>query len=423
MTTAETTSTGPLSGIRVLDLSRVLAGPWATQILGDLGADVVKVERPGQGDDTRSWGPPWLETEDGDLSGYFLACNRNKRSLAVDIATPEGADIVRKLAIEADVVVENFKVGALARYGLDFESLRDINPRLIYCSITGFGQDGPYAERGGYDFLVQGMGGLMSITGPESGEPTKVGVPVIDLFTGLYAVIAIQAALRHRELTGEGQSIDCALLDTSVAILANQGMNWLVGQRIPKPLGNGHPNVVPYRTFEAADGHLIVAVGNNGQFRALCRLLGRTDLGEHPDYASNAGRVANRAALEEALAFEIAGYRSADLLERMNAAGIPGGPINRLDQVFADPQVGAREMVQSFPLDCGTSDSDRTLQLTRFPARLSASPASIRSLPQALGSDSVAILARLGLDRHAIEKLEMKGVVATPVTAATREEA
>lgn len=423
MTTAETTSIGPLSGIRVLDLSRVLAGPWATQILGDLGADVVKVERPGPGDDTRTWGPPWLETEDGDLSGYFLACNRNKRSLAVDIATPEGADIVRQLAIGADVVVENFKVGTLARYGLDCESLREINPRLIYCSITGFGQDGPYAERGGYDFLVQGMGGLMSITGPESGEPTKVGVPVVDLFTGLYAVIAIQAALRHRESTGKGQSIDCALLDTSVAILANQGMNWLVGQRIPKPLGNGHPNVVPYRTFETADGHLIVAVGNDGQFRALCRLLGRADLAEHPDYASNAGRVVHRKALEEALALEIAGYCSADLLERMNAAGIPGGPINRLDQVFADPQVEAREMVQSFPLDRGTSGSDRSLKLTRFPARLSASPASIRSLPPALGADSIAILAGLGLDLHAIEKLAMKGVVATPVTAATREEA
>lgn len=417
MTREDKSQSGPLSGIRVLDLSRVLAGPWATQVLGDLGADVVKIERPGPGDDTRTWGPPWLETEDGPLSGYFLACNRNKRSLAVDIAVPEGAHIVRKLALEADVVVENFKVGALARYGLDYESLRRINPRLIYCSVTGFGQDGPYAERGGYDFLVQGMGGLMSITGPETGEPTKVGVPVVDLFTGLYAVIAIQAALRHRDVTGEGQAIDCALLDTCVAILANQSMNWLVGGHIPKPLGNGHPNVVPYRTFAAADGHLIVAIGNDGQFRAFCRLLGRDDLAKHPDYASNAGRVANRVVLEEALASEIAGYGSADLLERMNAAGIPGGPINRLDQVFSDPQVEARRLVERFGAETGSE-----MRLTRFPARLSASPTSIRSLPQQLGAASGEILVTLGFGRETIDDLKQRGIVGMLETAPAREE-
>ncbi|MDH0126760.1 CoA transferase [Brucella intermedia GD04153] len=408
---------GPLSGLRVLDLSRVLAGPWATQILGDLGADVVKIEKPDQGDDTRTWGPPWQETKEGSLSGYFLACNRNKRSLAVDIATQEGADIVRQLAGECDIVVENFKVGALARYGLDYESLREINSRLIYCSITGFGQYGPYAERGGYDFLVQGMGGLMSITGPESGEPTKVGVPVVDLFTGLYAVVAIQAALRHRDRTGEGQSIDCALLDSSVAVLANQAMNWLVGSHIPRPMGNGHPNVVPYRTFAAADGHLIVAIGNDGQFRAFCRLIEREDLATNPDYLNNAERVKHRTVLEKILEEEIARYKSADLLVKMNEAGVPGGPINRIDQVFADPHVKAREMVETHILAQG-----QTVELTRFPARLSASPAAIRSVPQHLGASSAEILTDMGFDAHSIENLNQKGVVGLPRAAVVREE-
>lgn len=377
----------------------------------------MKIEKPGQGDDTRSWGPPWLESEQGGFSAYFLACNRNKRSLAVDIATADGADIVRRLAMEADIVVENFKVGGLSRYGLDYESLRRLNPRLIYCSITGFGQDGPYAGWGGYDFLVQGMGGLMSVTGAEGGEPTKVGVPVVDLFTGLYAVIAIQAALRHGDHTGEGQHIDCALLDFTVAVLANQGMNWLVGGRVPKPMGNGHPNVVPYGTFSAADGHIILAIGNDGQFKAFCTLIGRGALADHPDYARNAGRVANRVALETALAVEIAGYRSADLLERMTVAGVPGGPINRLDQVFADPQVEARRMVETFALEDG-----KAIQLTRFPAKLSASPASIRSPPHALGADSADILAGIGLSGDDVRDLQNKGIVAVQVARDAREE-
>lgn len=398
----------PLAGIRVLDLSRVLAGPWATQILGDLGAEVIKIERPGAGDDTRSWGPPWLDDE-GGASGYYLATNRNKRSLAVDISRPEGAALVRRLAADCDIVVENFKVGALARYGLDHAELRAINSRLIYCSITGFGQDGPYAELGGYDFLVQAMGGLMSVTGPLGGEPTKVGVPVIDLLTGLYAVIAIQAALRHRDATGEGQYVDCALLDTAVAILANQGMNYLVGGQVPQPMGNAHPNVVPYRPFRASDGHVIVAVGNDGQFRALCQVLGRPDLAADPAYASNSLRVANRVELEAALEAEIAARPAAPLLAQMETAGVPGGPINRLDQVFADPQVVARGMVESF-----AREGLPPVRLTRFPARLSASPARIRALPPGLGADGRAVLRAFCLTDDEIAALVDDGVVTLP---------
>lgn len=401
-------TTLPLAGIRVLDLSRVLAGPWATQILGDLGAEVIKIERPGAGDDTRSWGPPWLDGE-GGASGYYLATNRNKRSVAVDIARPEGAALVRRLAAGCDILVENFKVGALARYGLDYAALKAINPRLIYCSITGFGQDGPYAERGGYDFLVQAMGGLMSVTGPLGGEPTKVGVPVIDLLTGLYAVIAIQAALRHRDATDEGQHVDCALLDTSVAILANQGMNYLVGGTVPQPMGNAHPNVVPYRPFRAADGHVIVAVGNDGQFRALCRVLDRPDLAADPAYASNSARVANRVALEAVLEAEIATRPAAPLLAAMEAVGVPSGPINRLDQVFADPHVVARGMVESI-----SREGQSPMRLTRFPARLSASPARIRSLPPDLGADGAEVLRRFGLSEADIANLAEAGVIGGP---------
>lgn len=407
----------PLAGIRVLDLSRVLAGPWATQILGDLGADVIKIERPGTGDDTRHWGPPWLDGAEG-VGAYYLACNRNKRSVAVDIARPEGAALIRRLAAGCDVVVENFKVGDLARYGLDQASLRAVNPRLICCSISGFGQDGPYAERGGYDFLIQAMGGLMSLTGPEDGEPTKVGVPVIDLFTGLYAAIAIQAALRHRDLTGEGQSIDCALLDTAVAILANQGMNWLVGGQIPRPLGNRHPTVVPYRPFRAADGELIVAVGNDGQFRALCRVLGRMDLAEDPANRSSAARQANRVALEAALEAEIARRHRDELLDAMRRAGVPGGPINRLDQVFADPQVIARAMVQPVARPDGPD-----LPLTRMPVRMSASPPAIRRPPPTrIGQDSLEVLAEMGLERSEIGDLVARNVVVPPADAGAGEE-
>ncbi|MFA5538356.1 MAG: CaiB/BaiF CoA-transferase family protein [Gemmobacter sp.] len=400
---------GALRGLRVLDLSRVLAGPWAAQTLGDLGAEVIKVERPGMGDDTRGWGPPYLDdtTEGDDLfSAYYLCCNRNKRSVAVDFSRPEGAELIRRLALQCDVVIENFKVGALRRYGLDQESLLALNPRLVYCSITGFGQDGPYNRRGGYDFLIQGMGGLMSVTGPAPGQPgagpTKVGVAVTDLFTGLYAVIAILAALRHRDETGQGQHIDCALLDTSVAILANQGMNWLVGGKVPQPMGNSHPNVVPYRNFPVADGELIIAVGNDRQFRGLCRILGDETLADRPEYATNPARLAHR--------------KRGDVLAAMEAAGVPGGPINRIDEVFDDPQVRARAMVEQH-----TTNSGRPLPLTRFPARLSTTPASIRRPPPALGEHTGSVLTEvLGLSPEDSASLSADGVIPGPAAPEVR---
>jgi len=400
--------TGALDQIKVLDLSRVLAGPWATQILGDLGAEVIKIERPGKGDDTRSWGPPGIDIEGESFSAYYLACNRNKRSLALDIAHPQGAEVIRRLAKEADIIVENFKVGTLARYGLGYQDLSRINPRLIYCSITGFGQTGPYAARGGYDFLIQGMGGLMSVTGETPEAPTKVGVPVIDLFTGLYATIAIQAALIHRATTGEGQHIDCALLDSSVGILSNQAMNWLVGHQVPKPMGNAHPTVVPYRTFAAKDGNLIVAVGSDSQFKALCKVLDRPDLSAAPDYATNDGRRRNRAVLEAELEKEIARWESAILLAAFDAAHVPGGPINRIDAVFADAQVQARGMVAR--VKSGTQD----LSLLRFPPVLSATPAAIRRPPPGLGENGQAVLEELGLSKAEITALADGGVVALP---------
>ncbi|MDR5652773.1 CaiB/BaiF CoA transferase family protein [Ruixingdingia sedimenti] len=399
-----------LSGIRVLDLSRVLAGPWAAQILGDLGAEVIKVEQPGRGDDTRAWGPPFIAAGEGPgqlFTGYYLACNRNKQAVAIDMSRPEGAGLIRRLAAESDVVIENFKVGGLAKYGLDYDSLRQVNPRLVYCSVTGFGQDGPYAPRGGYDFLIQALGGLMSVTGPDGGEPTKVGVPVVDIFTGLYATIAIQAALRHRDRTGEGQHIDCALLDTAITILANQGTNYLIGGTVPRPMGNAHPNVVPYRPFEVADGHVVVAVGNDGQFQALCRMLGRDDIAADPRFADNRGRVENRVALESLLAADLAPRPRAEVLAAMLSFGVPGGPINTVAQAFEDPQVIARGMLERHVTAAGTE-----LPLTRFPAVLSATPAQIRRLPPGLGADTDAVLGGLaGLDAAALAALRDRGVI------------
>ena len=328
----------PLAGLKVLELARILAGPWCGQLLADLGAEVVKVERPGSGDDTRSWGPPFAE--DGSAA-YFHACNRGKTSLPIDIATPEGQERVRALACETDVLIENFKVGGLAAYGLDYESLRAMNPRLIYCSITGFGQNGPYAARPGYDFIVQGMGGAMDLTGEPDGPPQKSGVAYADIFSGLYATTAILAALRGREATGAGCHIDLALLDTQVAVLANQAMNYFVTGEPPHRHGNAHPNIAPYQTFSVADGELIVAVGNDGQFRQLCALLG---LAEDVRFATNADRVANRAALDALLAGAMVLRTRDQLLSELAAAGIPAGPINDLAQVFADPQVIARGM-------------------------------------------------------------------------------
>jgi crotonobetainyl-CoA:carnitine CoA-transferase CaiB-like acyl-CoA transferase len=326
----------PLAGLKVIELARILAGPWAGQLLADLGAEVIKVERPGSGDDTRGWGPPFAA--DG-AAAYFHGCNRGKTSLAIDLETAEGQAAVRDLVRDADVLIENFKVGGLAKYGLDHANLAAINPRLIYCSITGFGQDGPYAARAGYDFMIQGMGGIMDLTGDPAGEPQKIGVAFADIFTGLYASNAILAALRGREATGAGCHIDMALLDVQVAVLANQAMNYLVGGEVPHRLGNAHPNIAPYQTFAVADGFVIVAVGNDGQFRRLCALLGR---GDEARFATNADRVRNRAALEALLAPAIGLRHRDEFLAALAAAGIPGGPINDVAQVFADPQVVAR---------------------------------------------------------------------------------
>jgi len=346
---------GPLAGLRVLELARILAGPWAGQLLADLGADVIKVERPGEGDDTRSWGPPFATDADGEAlgAGYYHSCNRGKRSVAVDMATPAGQDRIRALAANADVVIENFKVGGLARYGLDATSLLAAHPALIYCSITGFGQTGPYARRAGYDFIVQGMGGAMSITGEPDGPPQKSGVAYADVFTGVYASTAILAALRQRDATGLGAHIDMALLDTQVAVLGNQAVNWMISGRVPGRLGNGHANLVPYQSFATADGDVIIAVGNDRQFARLCRLLD-LPLDDDARFATNPARVVNRAVLIPIVAAATKGWSSAALLAALEAQGIPGGPVNRMDEVFADPQVVARGMQLAAGEQAGT---------------------------------------------------------------------
>ena len=341
----------PLEGIRVLDLSRVLAGPWCTQLLADMGAEVIKIERPGAGDDTRHWGPPWHEHGDQKVAAYFLAANRGKRSAAIDFARPEGAELVRKLAATSDIVVENFKVGGLRKFGLDAETLRAAHPRLVYASITGFGLDGPYADRAGYDYMIQGMGGLMSITGIPDGEPggqaMKVGVAVVDLFTGLYCSNAILAALHRRQATGEGCHIDSALFDTALAMLANQATNMLVSGRDPVRQGNAHPNIVPYQPFEAADQPIIIAVGNDRQFARLCEMLD-ADWASDPRFATNGARVAHREELIPLIAKRIAAKPAAEWLEQLEAAGIPAGPINRVSQALADRQAEHRGAVLRF---------------------------------------------------------------------------
>ncbi len=341
-----TAETLPLHGVRVLELARILAGPWAGQLLADLGADVIKVERPEGGDDTRQWGPPFVRDAAGEDLGaaYFHSCNRGKRSVAIDLATAEGQARVRALAADADVLIENFKVGGLSRYGLDAAALRGINPRLIYCSITGFGQTGPYAHRPGYDFIVQGMGGMMSITGEPDGPPQKGGVAYADILTGVYSVVAILAALRQRDATGRGAHIDMALLDTQVGVLANQALNWMVSGEVPHRMGNGHPNLVPYQSFGCADGEVIVAVGNDRQFARLCAVLDRGALASDPRFATNPARVLNREILLPMINAATASWKSAALYAELQANGIPAGPVNRIDQVFADPQVAARQM-------------------------------------------------------------------------------
>ncbi len=396
----------PLVGLKVLELARVLAGPWAGQVFADLGAEVIKVESPA-GDDTRRWGPPAIDNGDGTSdAAYFHACNRGKRSIIVDFRKQHGREIVHRLVARADVVIENFKVGGLVQFGLDYESLKAVNPAIVYCSITGFGQDGPYAPRPGYDFIIQAMGGLMDLTGAPDGEPQKVGVAYADLFTGLYAVVAIQAALAHRQVTGEGQHIDVALLDTQVAVLANQAMNYLATGTAPHRLGNAHPNIVPYQVFAAADGHLVVAVGNDAQFRQLVSVLGAPGLADNPLSATNEARVTNRAVLVPELARLIAPFTRADLLARLEKANVPAGPINTVAEVFADPQVVHRAMRVDLPHGSGAS-----LPSVRTPIVMSETPlVSDRASPM-LGEHTAAILAELGYDAADIERLVGDGAV------------
>lgn len=400
-----------LDGIKVLDLSRVLAGPWSTQILADFGADVFKVEHPQRGDDTRGWGPPFLKLPDGSddprESAYYLCANRNKRSAAIDMATPAGADLIRRLAVQADVLVENFKVGSLAKYGLDYASLAALNPRLIYCSVTGFGQDGPYAARGGYDFLAQGMGGLMSVTGEADGPPLKVGVAMADLATGMYATVSILAALRHAERTGQGQQIDISLLDTQIAMLANQASSYLVGGVVPERMGNRHPTVVPYTTFEATDGTVIIAIGNDGQFRAFCTEMGVPELGSDPRFAAASARVVNRDAIEALMRDLVAGETRSSLIARLEAAGVPVGPVNTVEDVFADPFVIARQTVHRFVREDGVE-----IPSVAYPGKLSATPADYRYHPPKTGEHSRELLGEwLGLGGTELDALEASGTV------------
>ena len=404
---------GALAGVRVLDLSRVLAGPWCTQTLADLGADVIKVERPGSGDDTRGWGPPFLKDRGGvdtAEAAYFLGANRNKRSITIDLSQPEGQDLVRRMADQADVLVENFKVGDMARYGLDAATLRARCPRLVYCSITGFGQTGPYQDRAGYDYAVQGIGGLMSVTGERDdlpgGGPQKVGVAVADLFTGMYATVAILAALRHRDATGEGQVIDMALLDTQVAMLANLGANYLVTKKAPRRAGNAHQNIVPYQVFEVEDGHLILAVGNDGQFQRFCAVAGCAELATDPRFAVNANRVRNRDVLVAQLAPVLRSRPRASWLSALEAAKVPCGPINDLADVFADPQVLARQMTAKV-----THPLAGDLELVASPMKLSATPVRMERAPPLLGQHTDEVLQGLGLGAEECARLRRAGVI------------
>ncbi|OHC65868.1 MAG: CoA-transferase [Rhodocyclales bacterium GWA2_65_19] len=404
---------GALSGLKVLDLSRVLAGPWASQLLGDLGAEVIKVEKPGGGDDTRGWGPPWLADGAGQATtdaAYFLCTNRNKRSLTVDITQPAGQAIVRELAAQSDVVLENFKVGGLAAYGLDYASLSALNPKLIYCSITGFGQDGPYAARAGYDFLIQGMGGLMSVTGRADDEqgagPQKVGVALTDILTGLYATVAIQAALAHRAQTGQGQQIDLALLDVQVACLANQAMNYLVSGTAPRRMGNGHPNIVPYQDFPTADGDMILAIGNDGQFARFCEIAGHGEWADDARFATNAARVRHRAALLPLLRQATVMKTTAEWIALLENAAVPCGPINDLAAVFADPQIVHRGLRVDLPHAAGG-----TAPQVANPIRLTATPIDYRRAPPRLGQDTEAVLRELGRSEATIAALRAAGIV------------
>ena len=405
---------GALSGIRVLDLSRVLAGPWAAQLLGDLGAEVIKVERPGAGDDTRTWGPPFVRDGAGEPTtdaAYYLCTNRNKRSITVDMQTPEGQRLLQELARQSDVVVENFKTGSLAQYGLDYATLSALNPRLVYCSITGFGQTGPYAQRAGYDFLIQGMGGLMSITGQPDGAPgagpMKVGVALTDILTGLYAANAIQAALHARARTGRGQYIDLALLDVGVACLGNQAMNYLHSGVAPQRMGNAHPNTVPYQDFPTADGHMILATGNDGQYARFCEAAGHPEWASDPRFARNTGRLQHRDVLIPLLRSATVQRTTADWIALLEKAGVPCGPINSIADVFADPQVRARGLQMAMP-HAGGAD----VALVANPIRLSDTPVQYREAPPQLGKHTRAVLHDiLKMNDEDIDALQSKGAL------------
>ena len=405
---------GALSHLRVLDLSRVLAGPWAGQILADLGAEVIMVERPGNGDDTRAWGPPFLKDAYGESTGeaaYYLSANRNKQSVTIDFTKPEGQRLVRELAAKSDILIENFKVGGLEAYGLDYASLKEVNPQLIYCSITGFGQTGPYAKRAGYDFMIQGLGGLMSLTGRPEGEegagPVKVGVALTDILTGLYATVAILAALAHRQHDGGGQHIDMALLDVQVACLANQAMNYLTTGVSPKRLGNAHPNIVPYQDFPTADGDFILTVGNDSQFRKFAEVAGQPGWADDPRFVSNKQRVANRAVLVPLIRQATVFKTTAQWVEQLEAVGVPCGPINEMAQVFADPQVQARGLAFELPHVLAG-----LVPQVGSPIRLSETPVEYRRAPPLLGEHTQEVLARvLGVTTVDLELLRQSGVL------------
>ncbi|WP_421706614.1 CaiB/BaiF CoA transferase family protein [Algihabitans sp.] len=404
--------TAPLAGLRVFDLTRILAGPTATQLLGDLGADVVKIERPGQGDDTRKWGPPFVKDAEGQdtaTAAYYLSANRNKRSLTVDIATEEGQTLARRIAAECDIFVENFKVGGLKRYGLDYDSIRQVKPDIIYCSITGFGQTGPYAPRAGYDYLAQGMGGIMSLTGEPEGEPIKVGVGIADIMCGMYAVSAILAALHHRTKTGEGQHIDLALLDSQVAWLSYEGLNYLTSGQVPKRQGNEHPNIVPYKVLPCADGYFILAVGNDGQFQRFCDFAGRPELAEDPRFVTNALRVRNRAELYPILEALTPSKTLTEWVEGLSARHVPSGAVNTLDRVFADPQIQQRGM----RIEMADAETLKgRLALIGNPIKFSRTPVDYRYPPPRMGQHSDELLKELlDLEDAEIAKLRKSGAI------------
>ncbi|MBO6855983.1 CoA transferase [Roseibium sp.] len=417
-------ASGALSGLVVLDLSRILAGPTCTQILGDLGAEVIKIERPGRGDDTRGWGPPFLKDGEGRETGesaYYLSSNRNKASVAIDLASPEGQQLIADLAAKADILVENFKVGDLKRRGLDYDTLKVRNPRLIYCSITGFGQTGPYAQRAGYDFLIQGMGGIMSLTGfadEDGGTETKCGVGIADVMCGMYATVSVLAALNHRNSTGEGQSIDISLLDAQVSWLINQGVAYLTSGKVPGRLGNGHPTIVPYETFPASDQSFILAVGNDSQFGKFCKVAGAPELAEDPRYARNADRVRNRAELVPKIRRLTIEKAAAEWIAELEAEGVPCGPVNDLEQVFADPQVLARQMRITLPHPLGGE-----VDLIGSPINLEKTPVAYRSAPPLVGADTADVLTRLlGLGTDTLSDLAGRGILdlgPTPPDTAT----